>query len=103
MAWGTPVVGARTGGLLDVIQPGESGWFFEPGNGANLAQIISEILQLDASYLEEQGKCARDLAKREFDVSLQASRYIMLYQKILARHQLNLLPNKALVKGMPSP
>lgn len=83
MACGTPVIGARTGGMLDVLRPNESGWFFEPGEVASLARTIAEALALTKDDLELRGGYARSQAEREFDVVVQASRYGKLYGELL--------------------
>lgn len=37
MAHAKPVVASRIGGLPEIVREGETGWLFEPGNGADLA------------------------------------------------------------------
>ena len=39
-AHGTPVIGAAIGGIPELITPGETGFVFEPGDGAALAETI---------------------------------------------------------------
>lgn len=42
-AHGVPVIGARSGGIPETIQPGVSGALFEPGDDATLASEIAAI------------------------------------------------------------
>jgi len=40
-----PVVGAAAGGVIELIEPGKTGWLFPPGNSQKLAQIIMSCYQ----------------------------------------------------------
>lgn len=40
-----PVVGAAAGGVVELIEPGKTGWLFPPGNSQELAQIIMNCYQ----------------------------------------------------------
>ncbi len=44
MASGVPVVGARAGGIPDVIREGETGTMFTPGNLKELTDKLRELL-----------------------------------------------------------
>ena len=83
IACGTPVIGTRTGGMLDVLRPNESGWFFEPGDVASLARTMTDALALIKNNLEELRGRARHQAEREFDVVVQATRYEKIYGELL--------------------
>ncbi len=40
-----PVVGTAAGGVIELIEPGKTGWLFPPGNSQKLAQIIMSCYQ----------------------------------------------------------
>ena len=40
---GTPVLAARLGGLAELIQEGETGWTFKPGDAGDLARQLRQI------------------------------------------------------------
>lgn len=44
MACGRPVIAARGGGVLDIIQHGQNGLLFQPGDPRDLAHQITEIM-----------------------------------------------------------
>jgi glycosyltransferase involved in cell wall biosynthesis len=44
MAYGRPTIVAAHGGLIEIVEPGESGWFFEPNDSATLAVALEEAL-----------------------------------------------------------
>lgn len=46
MACGTPVIGARTGGLVELIQHEKSGWLVPPRDSAALAAAIENVAAL---------------------------------------------------------
>lgn len=60
-ASGTPVIGARTGAIPELVQEGVNGWLFEPGDAKGLAQLLRDVLERD---LSEQRASARAAAER---------------------------------------
>jgi glycosyltransferase involved in cell wall biosynthesis len=42
-ALGIPVIASRIGALPDAIREGENGWLFEPGNAADLADLLRRL------------------------------------------------------------
>ena len=62
MASGVPVVGAKAGGIPDLIQDGKDGFLVEPGN---IDTYVDRLNQLrDVSFRTEMGKAARKEAER---------------------------------------
>jgi len=57
MAAGVPVIGSRTGGIPDIIQDGENGLLFSPGDDTELADAIIRIITNPtfANRLRNQG------------------------------------------------
>lgn len=45
MSLGRPVIAARHGGLVEIVQHGQSGWLFTPNDPQALASTIQDILQ----------------------------------------------------------
>lgn len=66
-AWmGLPSVAGRLGGVEEVVRHGVSGFITEPGDAAELARRIEELV--GSERLRYQlGKNAREIARREFD------------------------------------
>lgn len=83
IACGTPVIGTRMGGMLDVLRANESGWFFEPGDVTSLARTMTAALAFIKDNREELRGRARKQAEREFDVVVQATRYEKIYGELL--------------------
>lgn len=68
MAYGKPVVASRTGGLPEIVKPGETGWLVPPGDPGLLAEawvgIASNpkvLLQLGANALKQAGMFTDDI------------------------------------------
>ncbi|MEB3280693.1 MAG: glycosyltransferase family 4 protein [Lyngbya sp.] len=59
MATEKPVIGARVGGMKDVILDGKTGLFFESNNPSELANAIFRLLQ-DENLRISMGKAGRD-------------------------------------------
>lgn len=65
LASGTPVIGAETGGIQDIVDA-EVGRTFEPGNAAELQSCIAE-LAADPALREELGRNARRRAEERYN------------------------------------
>jgi glycosyltransferase involved in cell wall biosynthesis len=63
-ALGKPVVGARIGGLPELIRDGETGWTFEAGNAADLRAKLRACLDRP-DEVRAAGRAARAFAERE--------------------------------------
>lgn len=58
-AFGKPVIGARIGGIPEMIDDGENGWAFESGNAEELAQLLAHVAALPDQRIAEMGRAAR--------------------------------------------
>lgn len=65
MACGIPVVGSRTGALPGYIQHGKSGFLFEPGNHAQLAEQLGQFMRLSHGRRRDMSRAAVE-ATRSF-------------------------------------
>lgn len=60
MACATPVIGADTGGIPDLITHNETGMLFPPDNSERLYDCLAYFLELDTTSIAEMGQRARD-------------------------------------------
>lgn len=58
-ALGTPVIGARIGGIPEMVIEGETGWTFTSGEVDELAALLSRVDGLDAGVRARIGQGAR--------------------------------------------
>lgn len=63
MASGVPVVGARAGGIPDIISHRENGYLFEPGSVDDCAALVQDLLD-DEQLRTRMGAAAREEANR---------------------------------------
>jgi glycosyltransferase involved in cell wall biosynthesis len=82
MACGTPVVGFDTGGIPDMVRPGETGWLAETRNVRALRDAIEQALA-DGAAREQRGQRGRGVVEKEYTLERQARRYRDLYRRIL--------------------
>lgn len=82
MLAGILIIGAESGGTKEIISDNKTGYFYKPGDIANLANTIDRaIISKDSSI-----KIAREgqiRAKKDFDSKLNAYNIYKLYNKLL--------------------
>lgn len=84
MASGTPVVGFDTGGVPDMVIPGETGFLAPLGDEEGLARALADALG-DTGRLAAMGRMARARIEREHTLAVQAMRYRDLYRSLVGR------------------
>jgi glycosyltransferase involved in cell wall biosynthesis len=84
LACGTPVVGFASGGIPDMVRPGETGWLAPTGDTQALRQSIEEALRDDDRRQAMSATCRR-IAVEEYSLDVQANAYVRLYETLLAR------------------
>ena len=66
-AQGKPVIGAHIAGIPEMVRPEESGWLFESGNLASLADKLATVAAMDSAQVSEMGRSARRFVERDFN------------------------------------
>jgi glycosyltransferase involved in cell wall biosynthesis len=82
MAHRVPVCASRTGGIPELVLPGETGYLFPPGNAEALAEQVIQLLA-SPTCLEETTRNAFDRVKNEFPVDRMVSKTYDLYTDLL--------------------
>ena len=83
-AAGLPAVGARTGGIVDVIEDGASGLLFTPGDVGDLAAQLRALAH-DGDARARMGARARQVALARFDQRSALSAYRALLSEVARR------------------
>jgi glycosyltransferase involved in cell wall biosynthesis len=83
-ATGLPAVGARTGGIVDVIEDGASGWLFVPGDAHDLAGRLRALAR-EPEGRARLGARARAIAVERFDEGRALLRYRALLGEVARR------------------
>ncbi|QDX41030.1 glycosyltransferase [Salarchaeum sp. JOR-1] len=85
MALGTPVVGSDVGGIAEVIDDGESGLLFPPGDADALADRLRQLCSC-SSFVDALGTRAQETAG-QFSRREIAADYRSLYAQLLEEPQ----------------
>lgn len=80
-ACGTPVIGARIGGIPELVQESSSGLLFEPGNAAELAQAMRCMIDSPAS-VQAMGRQARQQVEQAHNPTVHYEQTVALYQRL---------------------
>jgi glycosyltransferase involved in cell wall biosynthesis len=80
-AAGRPVIGARIGGIPELIEDGVDGVLFTPGNSEDLAEKIDSMLR-NRSRLEAMGAAARKKAEEQFHPDRHYEGLMNLYRSL---------------------
>lgn len=82
MACGIPVIGFKTGGVLDMVSDNETGFLVPVGDARALRDAIIYLLANNEKR-EEIGVTCRKIVEQEYTLNIQAKRYVALYNEIL--------------------
>ena len=80
---GTPVVGARIGGIPELVEEGRTGALFEPGNALDLAEKLRELIG-DRCRLVAMRRACRLEAENKLDWKVHLPRIEACYQELLS-------------------
>lgn len=78
-ALGKPVIGARIGGIPELVKDGESGLTFEPGNVEDLRDKIKYFIN-SPEKISEMGRNARKFVERELNPEKHYQELMKIYQ-----------------------
>ena len=81
-AAGLPAVASAVGGVSEIIENGQSGYFVPPGDRHSLSEAIIGILG-NPALGARMGAFARHLARERFTVAHQARKTLMVYRQVL--------------------
>ncbi len=80
MALGKPVLGAKSGGIPELVDNGKTGYIFEPGNVPDLVEKIRKIN--NDGTLKEMSYSARKRAEENYAPEVHYPQVIKLYEMI---------------------
>jgi glycosyltransferase involved in cell wall biosynthesis len=83
MATSLPIVAFNAGGMKDAVIAGQTGLLAPVGDAEALAQALASLLG-DAQSRRRMGDNARLHALAEFDMAVEAERFIALYKELTA-------------------
>lgn len=83
MAAGTPVIGARAGGITELIEEGKNGYFFKPGSVRDLCEKAALLLE-DSEQLERLSRSAHREAQ-QYSWRAATEDLAEMYRQVLTR------------------
>jgi len=82
LASGVPVIAPSAGGLLDLVEPGRTGYFFAPGSALELADCVRELTSDSALRCAMSGNARRSVEGRSWNVV--GGQLVRHYKEVLA-------------------
>jgi len=80
---GVPVIGARIGGIPEIVEEGITGFLFDSGNKESLIDTLRKSLDLDEYHHSEMKKHSRQFADKHFNKDVYVERLLDFYNKII--------------------
>jgi glycosyltransferase involved in cell wall biosynthesis len=84
-ARGKPVIGARIGGIPEMINDGVNGYLFQPGNATDLQKKLVMFLNLPTRTVLEMGLAARKKVENEYSSESHYDRLMNVYLNVAQR------------------
>ncbi len=81
-ALGKPAIGARIGGIPEMVREGVSGLLFESGNAEDLARAMRTLAEMPDSEVAGLGRSARALVEAEYSLARYRERMLELYSAL---------------------
>lgn len=81
-ASGKPVIGARIGGIPEMVHEGETGALFESGNIDELATVLARFSSMPDEQVFNVGKAARAYVSSNFNAQRYLREMLMLYEDL---------------------
>ncbi len=84
LACGTPVAAFPIGGVPEMVRPGQTGWLADDVSAGALASTLDKALDDLRTGVTFRDSC-RDVVRAEFDVNVQAQRYLSLFRSQIGK------------------
>lgn len=91
-AMGKPIVGARIGGVPELIQEGVTGLGFASGDVDALAAVLQDISGMADSTIEQMGRTARAWVENDFSAEAYRNRLTAIYRELGAPVPARVMP-----------
>jgi glycosyltransferase involved in cell wall biosynthesis len=84
-AYGKPVIGARIGGIPEMIADGENGLLFDPGNVDDLKLKIEQMSAMPDREIGRMGQAARRKVEQEYSAGAHYAKLMDVYRLAMGR------------------
>jgi glycosyltransferase involved in cell wall biosynthesis len=82
-SFGKPVIGARIGGIPEIVEENVTGYLFEPGNKSELGKQMQFANNLSDVEYSEMSKNARSFAEKYFSPDEHYNSLITIYKDVI--------------------
>lgn len=82
-SYGTPVIGANIGGIPEIINEGETGYLFDPGDVDDFEQVLLEANSNSGADYQKMTELAYDFYKTHFSEECYAEKLQSFYNLVL--------------------
>ncbi|WP_186424455.1 glycosyltransferase [Pannonibacter sp. I15F10I1] len=83
-ARGKPLIGARIGGIPELIVEGETGWSFRSGDKDDLARVLGLVASLPDSDVARMGDATYNFVQNNYTSQNYFKRTLELYENLLS-------------------
>jgi len=85
-ALGKPVIGARIGGIPELVHDGRTGFTFEPGDVDDLRDKIEKVISMPQSQVQAMGEAARTFVEENFNPEKHYQGLMEIYQMAMEKY-----------------
>ncbi len=83
---GVPVIGARIGGIPEIVKEGETGFLFESGDIKSLERAIILSLDVDGFKYASMKRSTLDFARKNFNAKTYPEKLLAFYNEIINKY-----------------
>lgn len=84
---GKPVIGARIGGIPEIIEEGKTGFIFEAFSKEDLLHTIKRAIKINDDKYLEMSQCAKKFADIHFSPESHYNQLINIYNSVIKEHE----------------
>ena len=85
-ALGKPVIGARIGGIPELVKDGHTGLTIEPGNADDLRRKIIQLTSMPSSQVRAMGEAARTFVEENFNQERHYQGLMEIYHMAMQKY-----------------
>lgn len=85
---GVPVIGARIGGIPEIVEDGKTGFLFQPGQVEKICDIVKKTLDLEEDRYRDLCIQARRFAEKYFDEDHYYRKLISFYEEVVEDYRM---------------
>lgn len=82
-SFGKPVIGARIGGIPEIVKENVTGYLFDPGNNSALENVLLQADLLSSDEYQNMSKNARLFAENNFNPKNHYKELIGIYKEVI--------------------